>query len=73
VLEDLSGRAVEYDFAPARPGDQPVYVSNIDRARDLLEWSPKIAAADGVGLLYRWVEENLDLFQSDKPTIAAVG
>ena len=73
VLENLSGRPVEYDFAPARPGDQPVYVSNIGRARDLLGWSPKVAAADGVGLLYRWVEDNIDLFQTEKPTIAAVG
>jgi CDP-paratose 2-epimerase len=73
VLESLSGRRVEHDFAAARPGDQPVYVSNIERARALLGWSPKVAAADGVGLLYRWVEDNIDLFQSEKPTIAAVG
>ncbi|HEX6574523.1 MAG TPA: GDP-mannose 4,6-dehydratase [Gemmatimonadaceae bacterium] len=73
VLENLSGRPVEYDFADARPGDQPVYISNIERASKLLGWSPKVSAVDGVGRLYRWVEQNIDLFQSAKPTVAAVG
>jgi CDP-paratose 2-epimerase len=73
VLEDLSGRPVEYDFAPARPGDQPVYISNIQRADKMLGWKPRISAVDGVGLLYRWVEDNIGLFQSEKANIAAVG
>jgi CDP-paratose 2-epimerase len=73
VLEDLSARRVEYDFAPARPGDQPVYVSNIQRAEKMLGWKPRISAVDGVGLLYRWVEDNISLFQPEKANIAAVG
>jgi CDP-paratose 2-epimerase len=73
VLEDLSGRPVERDFADARPGDQPVFISNIQRAAKLLDWRPKVGALEGIDSLYRWVDENPGLFQSLQRTAAAVG
>ena len=45
-----------------RPGDQPVFVCSLDRAKQLLEWQPTIPVRDGVGQLIRWVGDNKKLF-----------
>lgn len=73
LLERLSGRPVHHDFADIRPGDQPVFIADIERAKSLLGWSPKIGAEEGVGILYRWVESNLELFEPARRAVAAVG
>ncbi len=61
-LEDLSGRSVTYSFADWRPGDQPVYVSDIRQARVDLNWSPTVSVKEGVARLYDWVAQNEALF-----------
>jgi CDP-paratose 2-epimerase len=61
-LEELSGRRVEAGPGDWRPGDQPIYVSDIRKAERELGWQPKISTRDGVERLYRWVEQNRDLF-----------
>lgn len=61
-LEELSGRKVAYSFADWRPGDQPVYVSDIRRAHADLNWSPMVSAREGVARLYDWVVRNRALF-----------
>ena len=61
-LEDLSGRKATYSFADWRPGDQPVYVSDIRRAGADLNWSPAVSAREGVARLYAWVVQNRALF-----------
>jgi CDP-paratose 2-epimerase len=58
MLERLSGQPVEHDFADWRPGDQPVYVSDVRQAEALLGWGPKIDALQGVERLYDWVATN---------------
>jgi CDP-paratose 2-epimerase len=61
-LEALSGKRIERRYDKTRPGDQPVFVCNIDKAaRDLL-WRPKVSAKEGVEKLYRWVLENKHIF-----------
>ena len=59
-------RAFGKDFAPPyadwRPGDQRVFVADIDRARRLLGWEPKVPIAEGVEKLLGWVRENRHLF-----------
>ncbi len=63
MIEKLSGRKLEYDFAEARAGDQAVYVSDIRRARNLLGWAPAVTPSEGVAKLHRWIEDNRGLFQ----------
>jgi CDP-paratose 2-epimerase len=41
-----------------RPGDQPVYVSDIRKARKTLGWAPRIHWETGVRKLIAWVKEN---------------
>jgi UDP-glucose 4-epimerase len=40
AAERVIGQAVPRILAPRRPGDPPVLVAAIDRARDVLRWSP---------------------------------
>nr|HPJ71355.1 CDP-paratose 2-epimerase [bacterium] len=53
-------RSVPVSSSDWRPGDQKIYVSDIARARDELDWAPRVGVREGVARLYRWVEENLE-------------
>ena len=62
MLEELTGNKIERTYTSARPGDQPVFVCNIEKAKRELGWAPKVSARDGVAKLHRWVVENKQLF-----------
>lgn len=49
-------------FAGSRPGDQPVFVCDIRKAKEILKWSPSIGVHDGVDELIDWVRVNINLF-----------
>ncbi len=50
-------------FAPWRPSDQRVFVSDIRLAKRVLSWKPVVSPTQGVLKLIRWVTENRRLFQ----------
>ncbi|MCR4317598.1 MAG: GDP-mannose 4,6-dehydratase [Planctomycetes bacterium] len=62
TLSELSGREIPLTFADWRPGDQPVYVSNIERAENELGWRPEVGVREGIERLYHWVLSNSRLF-----------
>lgn len=45
-------------FTDWRPGDQRVYVSNIDKVTTTVEWTPTVSPAEGIRLLCDWVADN---------------
>ncbi|HEY7035491.1 MAG TPA: GDP-mannose 4,6-dehydratase [Thermomicrobiales bacterium] len=49
-------------FAPARPGDQPIFVADTTKAERELGWSPRVNVADGIQRLTEWVLDNRALF-----------
>lgn len=61
-LEKFLGRKIKYGFDDWRPGDQKVYVSNIQKAQKEFGWEPKIVPKQGVENLVRWVKDNQKLF-----------
>lgn len=63
MLEKLLGREIATKTRDWRPGDQPVYISNISKASALLGWQPKVGVNEGIKRLYGWVKENQDLFE----------
>jgi CDP-paratose 2-epimerase len=63
ILERLLGRSLPVSFDDWRPGDQRIYVSNIDKAKQHLGWSPKIGVQEGIERLYNWVVANRDYFE----------
>jgi CDP-paratose 2-epimerase len=61
-LENLIGKSVKTKNREWRPGDQPVFISDIGKASQLLNWTPKVNLEQGIRRLYDWVKENQNLF-----------
>ncbi len=61
-LEKLIGHPVPTQIRGWRPGDQPVYISDIRKAKEMLGWEPKIKTDTGIRRLFDWVNENRNLF-----------
>jgi CDP-paratose 2-epimerase len=64
MLEGLTGRRIPRSSQDWRPGDQPVFICDIDRARRELNWRPQVNPEEGVRRLYHWVVENQDILRS---------
>lgn len=60
LLEKIGGSKIRYSFGNWRPGDQRVYVSDVRRARRVLEWAPVISPGAGVRKMHAWMVANLD-------------
>ncbi|MDD5557260.1 MAG: GDP-mannose 4,6-dehydratase [bacterium] len=58
LMRESGGRPVEPSFAPWRPGDQPIYVSDIGRARRELGWEPLVGRDEGIARLRAWILDN---------------
>jgi CDP-paratose 2-epimerase len=61
-LTTLRNEAPTVSFDDWRPGDQPCYVSDIRKARELLGWEPLIDKEIGIRRLGEWVSANMELF-----------
>ena len=61
ILEKLLGKKNVTTQSDRRPGDQPVFISDIRKANQLLNWTPKVGAEEGISRLFTWVTENKDL------------
>jgi len=62
ILEKLSNRKLDVSWGDWRPGDQPVFISDIRKAKEVLGWSPKVSAQEGIKRLFDWVKANRNLF-----------
>lgn len=61
LLENLLQRKIPVSYSDWRPGDQPVYISDISETRTQLGWEPRITPNEGIRHLYDWVHQNKDL------------
>ena len=62
ILEKLLGREIPTTSGDWRPGDQPVFISDIRKAKQMLGWAPKVGVEEGISRLFNWVKENKELF-----------
>jgi CDP-paratose 2-epimerase len=63
LLSDILGRTVSpAAFREWRPGDQPVFVADISRARREFGWAPNVGVREGMERLVAWVRANRELF-----------
>jgi CDP-paratose 2-epimerase len=63
VLSEILGRTVEPSaYQDWRPGDQPVFVADIRKARSDFGWIPKVGVREGIERLTAWVQDNRKLF-----------
>jgi CDP-paratose 2-epimerase len=63
ILERLLGREIEVGRGDWRPGDQRVFYADIHKAEQELGWTPKIGVEEGISRLFKWVQENRELFE----------
>jgi UDP-glucose 4-epimerase len=56
VIREVSGRPVEPEFAPHRPGELERSALAAEQARIDLGWSPATTLTEGVAAVYRWLE-----------------
>lgn len=63
ILQELLGREIPVTYGNWRPGDQPVYISDITRAKAELGWQPAVSPQAGIEKLFNWIHNNLDLFR----------
>jgi CDP-paratose 2-epimerase len=61
-LEQTLGIEIPLQWSDWRPGDQPVFVCDLSKARECLVWGPQIGVQDGVRQLIYWVQDNERLF-----------
>ena len=63
LLEKLLGREIPVGHADWRPGDQRVFYADFRKAKRELGWEPRIDVEEGIQRLFRWVNENKELFE----------
>jgi CDP-paratose 2-epimerase len=63
LLEELLGRPIPVRYGDWRPGDQPIYVSDVRKAGRQLGWCPRISVREGVTRLFEWIRDHHQLFQ----------
>ncbi len=57
LLSELTGRAiVPAAWRDWRPGDQPVFVADVSKARREFGWAPQVSVRDGIARLVAWVK-----------------
>ena len=55
VAERVVGQAIPHTIGPRRPGDPPVLVASVDRAREVLGWVPARSSLDEmIGSAWAW-------------------
>lgn len=66
LLKELAGRPIPVRFDAWRPGDQRIFVADIQKAQDELDWTPQINPRHGIHDLYKWVSQNPELFKVEE-------
>lgn len=62
LLEKYLGLKIAVKWSGWRPGDQKIFVSDIRKAKKLLNWEPKVSVETGIEKLCRWAMINKHLF-----------
>jgi CDP-paratose 2-epimerase len=63
ILEKLLEKKIPIGRGDWRPGDQKVFYADIRKAERELDWRPRVGVEQGVGMLFKWVQENQNLFK----------
>jgi len=58
LLEKKLGRSIDIEYSDWRPGDQKMFISNIDKIQEKIGWKPKISVEAGIDKLFSWCNSN---------------
>jgi len=64
LLEEMTGKKSPISYAGWRPSDQKVFISDIRKAKEVLNWAPKTSVEEGLGKMVEWIEAHKDVFAS---------
>lgn len=62
MIEGLSEKKTTELYDNWRPGDQRIYVTNIDKLKKDLNWEALVSAEEGIQKEYDWIDKNKELF-----------
>ena len=62
ILERLNNNKVRVKFGEWRPGDQKIYISDIRKVSNELNWTPRIGVETGIENVFYWAQKNKSLF-----------
>ena len=62
-LEKQFNKKIITKFDQWRPGDQPVFVCDISKAKTEFGWEPEVSVENGIQKLSEWVKQNKELFK----------
>ena len=57
LLEEKTGQRPDVSFDEWREGDQKVYVSDVSRAREALDWAPTVSFDEGIDRFLSWYSD----------------
>ena len=63
VLEELLGKPAQIEHLPAHPADMLANCANVEKARRLLGWEPRISLKEGIGQMVAWYQAEHDWTQ----------
>jgi len=64
LIEEKLGKKAEIDYRPSQRTDMEATWADIEKAKRLLDWEPRISLEDGLGRTVRWYLENKDWVKS---------
>jgi len=56
ILEESLNIKMNYKELPFRESDQLVFVARNDKAKELLDWTPKVVTSDGIKKMVEWLK-----------------
>jgi len=61
-IHRMTGKTLRHRFQPARPGDQPVYVTDFSKLQRHTDWKPEITVRGTLERIHAWWLRNHRLF-----------
>jgi len=55
MLEQITNTKMNFDRLPPRESDQRVFVADLAKAQQVLQWAPGVSAFDGVSKMVDWI------------------
>ena len=62
IIESEVGYKLKIQFSDWRPGDQLVYVSDVQSSINQFDWNLKVGPKEGISRLIKWVDYNKNIF-----------
>ena len=55
LLEGIIGVKLNFTKIPVRESDQQVFVADITKAKDILDWKPEVVPSEGISQMVHWI------------------